>query len=296
MTTHAVVLPTLHVKSWPRHKDKSLFPMLDLIEALDCEHPSDAQLLTYRVVGKSHIPRLSKEAEDLGLPIEVHLLAADIDRDPHEPWDTPDQAKLFLMDALTKCPFATGYTTRRGIRLLWVLETPIPVSRADETIRRWYRILNQRGLDPDMQCAHWSRTYRLPRVKVKGEKIHGFIDSYALKSGAKLDFHPKIIDKQNQPIPPSNPTEVHPNARVRAIAEKLDTCPTSRKRFGDWLVGEEKTSGNRVYHIPCPSCGEESVWYLIDPDKERHRYARCNHENNCGWWGNLFELRGMKNG
>jgi len=296
MATKAVVLPTLHVKSWPRHKEKTTFPQICLIEALEFEHATDAQLLTYRVVGESNIPRLSKEAQDLGIEIEVHLLAADIDREPHEPWESLDEAKRFLMDALSKCPFATGYTTRRGIRLLWVLENPIPVSKADETIRRWYRILNQRGLNPDMQCAHWNRTYRLPRVKVKGQRIDGFVDSYALKSGAKLDFNPKIVDKEKQPIPASNPIEVHPDSRERAISEKLDTCPTARQRFGTWLVGHEKTNGNRVFHIPCPSCNEQSVWYLIKPEKERHKYARCNHENNCGWWGNLFELRRCRRG
>lgn len=46
--------------------------------------------------------------------------------------------------------------------------------------------------------------------------------------------------------------------------------------------------GERAYHIRCPNCGRDDVYFFLQP--ERRTSAKCNHERGCGWSGPLAEL------
>ena len=276
--------PSGRERSFPKFGDAPLSPQKDLIALLREKHRSNVHFGLYRIPGKDKIPRLGKDAQNLELGVEMHLLAADFDRDPHTPWESTEEAHKALRDALERCPLAGGYTTPRGLRLVWMLENPVPITDATPYLKRWYRILRQRGLNPDPACCHWTQLYLAPQIP----KRESHLDLYALECDSRLDFAPKIVSKK-QAVLPAPAIDVHPSVVTSTIIERLHSDPESRKRFGVYLKAE--VSETRVFHVRCPDCHENSVWWLIIPEKGRHKYARCNHENSCGWWGHLYELR-----
>ena len=281
--------PSGRVYSFPKYPQAPLHSSENLLDLIRREHSTDAHFTVYRIPGKDTIPRLSKGAEQMDLGVEMHLIAVDIDREPHEPWDSPHDARVALREHLEKCPQAGGYTTPRGLRLVWALTTPIPIGQASTALKRWHNILRQRGLHPDPQCAHWTQAYRLPHVVVGGKKRTGHLDLYALEGGITLDFKPRKAPKR-KPIPPAKAVGVHPSLVEQTILERLQQDPESRKRFGIFLGAE--ISGNRVYHVRCPDCGRDSVWWLVQPNNKDRHYAQCNHTGeSCGWWGHLYDLR-----
>lgn len=56
------------------------------------------------------------------------------------------------------------YTTEHGARIVYVLDTPIPVDEA-EAFHRWLVFQwCERGLEVDTSCSDWTRLFRLPKV------------------------------------------------------------------------------------------------------------------------------------
>ena len=52
-----------------------------------------------------------------------------------------------------------------------------------------------------------------------------------------------------------------------------------------------KMVGNTARYIPCPQCGDNSVYFSIDLNiGSTMKYPQCNHKNSCGWWGTLKDL------
>ena len=49
--------------------------------------------------------------------------------------------------------------------------------------------------------------------------------------------------------------------------------------------------GNVARDIPCPSCGENQVYFSIDPSLPHSvLYPHCNRANKCKWYGRLEDL------
>lgn len=281
------------VKSFPKYGETApLHPKQDLIELLKRHHTRDIHLPVYRVPGEDKIPRYGKIAARMNLGLEMHILAVDIDLPGHAAWESLEASHTGLRSALRCCPLAGGYTTPHGMRLLWVLEEPVPIPVATEYIKRWHKVLRQRGLNPDPQCGHWTAAYRLPNIKMKNEVRKGILDLYALESGVTLSFKPKrLTEKQGMQPKPAPPIAVNAENALSTVSERLQRDPESRRRFALYIGAE--VDDNRVHNATCPGCGRESVWWLVNPDKDRHQYARCNHQNSCGWWGHLIELRSV---
>ena len=76
---------------------------------------------------------------------------------------------------------------------------------------------------------------------------------------------------------------LHPE-RARRLRLAFD--PDLRTQAGEALGGRRR--GDRIVGVPCPSCRKRSVWLWRSP--ERASWARCNHENSCGWAGPLAAL------
>lgn len=47
--------------------------------------------------------------------------------------------------------------------------------------------------------------------------------------------------------------------------------------------------GEYIKHVPCPSCGRRSVYWIIDPNNGS-KWAQCNRINKCGYWSSLEEV------
>lgn len=86
------------------------------------------------------------------------------------------------------------------------------------------------------------------------------------------------------------PSTVSWGKGVHEARHRLKVDPEARRRAAD-LLGAATTS-ERAWGIPCPRCGRNSVWFLLEPD--RMASAACNHRNSCGWFGWIDELSGSK--
>lgn len=60
------------------------------------------------------------------------------------------------------------YTTRGGLRVVYVLDKPIPVDEFEQLYRGVLAVFTQHGIRFDPACADWTRLFRLPRVTRDG--------------------------------------------------------------------------------------------------------------------------------
>ena len=78
----------------------------------------------------------------------------------------------------------------------------------------------------------------------------------------------------------------------RTKSQTLDSAmmdPQLRERVGINAGGS--IVGDYIKHIQCPSCGQKSVFYSIDPSMGNStKWPSCNRINKCGWWGKLETL------
>jgi len=78
----------------------------------------------------------------------------------------------------------------------------------------------------------------------------------------------------------------------RTKSQTLDSAmmdPQLRERVGINAGG--RIVGDYIKHIQCPSCGQKSVFYSIDPSMGNStKWPSCNRINKCGWWGKLETL------
>ncbi len=50
---------------------------------------------------------------------------------------------------------------------------------------------------------------------------------------------------------------------------------------------------NEARHMSCPGCGKNSVHFAISLSYPGvSKWAQCNHQNSCGWWGSVGDLLG----
>lgn len=75
----------------------------------------------------------------------------------------------------------------------------------------------------------------------------------------------------------------HPERQRRRL---LRFDPVLREAEGELRGGRRK--GGRMVGLLCPLCRRRDAWFLIAP--RQATWARCNHENTCGWRGPLHEL------
>lgn len=78
---------------------------------------------------------------------------------------------------------------------------------------------------------------------------------------------------------------------AREVRRRLLEDPRAREDCGHMFgghVAQAKGAGRIVRGVECPACGQNDVWWAVEPKALRR--ARCNHRNTCGWEGHLWEL------
>ena len=140
----------------------------------------------------------------------------------------------------------------------------------------------------DVTCSDPGRDYFLPFRRETAPFVAWLHDAP----------HPLAIEWPALPAPPDEPPAVkravfRPSAPVRRppgferIARELRASPDARARLANVLGG--RVVGEIARYVPCPNCGEKTVWWRINPDGKSHA-AFCNHKETCKWKGWLEDL------
>ncbi len=109
----------------------------------------------------------------------------------------------------------------------------------------------------------------------------------------------KYLDLDYSHIEEEKPAKIGNTHEGRAIRDKKD-----RIDVNDAMLDTEfrraiahrmsaKMYDNEARYMLCPSCGENSVHFavsLVYPGVSK--WAQCNHEHSCKWWGSVGDLLG----
>ena len=149
-------------------------PLAQAWSPLQC----DGHFVGYTREDGSECPRLLKQDQDWAMTqgIALEWLAYDIDNPGHAQWENPEHAESALwamLDQLPKSlePYAGGYTTRAGLRLVFHLGTRVPLNYANALLRDVAVLLEDAGIQADPACYQWSRLFRAPRVVRDGKLL-----------------------------------------------------------------------------------------------------------------------------
>lgn len=167
------------------------------------------------------------------------------------------------------------------------------------------------GLRADPACKDPSRMYYVPALGVSGDAAahtavwHGADDSDDARPW--LDLHDMIQRAERAQKRREAEKRARREAADRRARDRVATGPEAeeeikrrlledyraRATLGSMVGGEEWRVGkDTMYrHIPCPGCGQASVWFVVEPSKMFR--ARCNHRETCEWEGHLWELAAM---
>lgn len=164
----------IRLTSYPRHDDAPKWRQMPLELALDTVWDVDAHAFGYADLASEDDTcwRLSNESLRHPVSDSVVLTCAfvDLDRTPHEPWSSADEASEVAAELGRRFELA-NYTTNRGARLVAPLAQPIPLRFAQSWLRAWHTRFRETaqvadlGLSIDESCDEWSRCYRLPHVR-----------------------------------------------------------------------------------------------------------------------------------
>lgn len=268
--------PRAAVFGWD-HRDPNpqaeSYPLVPLWIALTTIYANDAHILPYAPDDLSipAIPRVMSSSlgylQSVGHEPKMSAMFVDIDRVPHKPWDSEDEAKQAVARlALLGGHFSEAgvYATSRGLRVVWALRERIPVS----AWRGWADAFLDAVLVPifgpngvldgsftlDRTCAEWWRSFRAPIVVRDGVPYNSPKVLAPLERGATLSWtggpsiesipahlvtRSKVSFRSEVPddVPPHLPHDVW-EALKRPIGLKLDELIA-----GEVLAGEgERTN------------------------------------------------------
>ena len=146
----------------------------------------------------------------------------------------------------------------------------------------------------DGACKDASRMYFLPGCP----RIDASRWAVVQDPGGQLcdpDWHRQSADTlaaAGRPVAAPRPATraiVGSDRQLEQVArEALRNDPAARERAAIHL-GARLTS-ERASGVRCPRCGDRSVWWLLNPEKQAS--AQCNHRNSCGWYGFIDQLLG----
>jgi hypothetical protein len=123
-------------------------------------------------------PALSKVREH-GIELMSHTIALDWDTPEHLPWakskSTFDDFLASFERACIACPMLASpnvlYTTRAGVRLVYILDTLTPVDQIEAHHRWLVHECRAAGFMVD-ELVDWTRLFRLPMVERDGEPTY----------------------------------------------------------------------------------------------------------------------------
>lgn len=172
------VLPTKFVRAWPRHEIGGAVEVVELIDALEATYPTDAHFATYR---SPNGRRLSREALDRGVAVEIGCVVFDIDCEAVHgtlepaPRDWRKAQRDLVVRLAADHPHPYVYDTRGGFRLVYGQGEPT-ILRSQADAQRWAQdyalaVAHLRrcyGIQCDPACQDWQRVFRLPHATRDG--------------------------------------------------------------------------------------------------------------------------------
>lgn len=162
-------------------KNAEALPTIPLADIFKTTYDYDAHFVTYRSKEGENLPRVNKvllpAIREAGDDLVTDLLVFDYDNPDHAPWadnKAIDEALALLEDKSRVFPLANSwayfYTTKHGYRLIFRLDTALPVDDA-ERVHHWFvEEFRSKGILIDPDCSDWTRLFRLPNVVRDGVK------------------------------------------------------------------------------------------------------------------------------
>lgn len=192
---------------------------------------TDAHCVAYYVPGETRMPRLNKSAYkavlDQGGSVCMGWAIVDLDNPGHAEW-TPElvEETFKTLRTLPEFDHAGWYFTKHGMRLVWPLETPIPIRVAEDWSSMFHEHLKSHGLDPD-QLLDWTRMFRMPKVQ------RHLDDGTVEEQDLNMDF------SRMEPLkwtPPREPAQGYFSSKVRRhqVGEMPDPEKLSKPRKADY--------------------------------------------------------------
>lgn len=128
----------------------------------------------------------------LGHDLLMQVFFFDVDNSPHVPHTVETFEDFFTrLDKLPpRLTPAYVFTTKKGARLVYVLDQPLKVDDAEPAHRGFAEVLRTAGMPVDPECAsNWTRLYRAPRVLRDDERTEDFefFRLLAVDEDARLD-------------------------------------------------------------------------------------------------------------
>ena len=223
--THAGDLPSpvpagwVSIASWPKREGVAVtHPAPELFDALQRRWTTDAHVQLLSDAAPTEPGRAYRFSQSLLAhphAEHVHLVAtvADLDREHHAPWTSRAGAVLAVEALRDAYPDAAAiYSTRAGVRLLWLLPSPVPVRFARSYIEQLHAALRTRfpahpalgSLTWDDSAAEWTRIFRLPRVRRDGVDLDPVL---RVSPDARFEWTPSALVEETlgAPAPVTGP-------------------------------------------------------------------------------------------
>jgi len=78
------------------------------------------------------------------------------------------------------------------------------------------------------------------------------------------------------------------DSREKAAQYLLSTEMSARLALAEKLGATFSEDNETAKKMTCPDCSRKSVYFAVNPNTSA--WARCNHQNSCGWWGPVHQL------
>jgi hypothetical protein len=163
-----------YAKGWPRHEHGERAYVLPIGRALERLYSSDAHFAAYSTPNGR---RLTREAVDKGIAIELNAIIFDVDcaathgtaTPAPESWRQELRQRFAALAALHPGPYY--YETRGGARIVYGQHEPT-IIRSHDDARRWSQryavavayLARTVGIVADPACADWQRLFRAPHA------------------------------------------------------------------------------------------------------------------------------------
>lgn len=173
------VFSTRFVPAWGKRGDTTVTEnmeiqtIIDVREALEQEYSTDAHGAAYMIEGEEHCARLAKDVlriEDVSNRLKMVATFVDLDRHGHSDWPDVDTAVRNVALLSRLFPNAAIFTTRRGVRIVFLLARPVPALAysqvAGPIVEDVREKINGASVDVEVDdtTVEWTRLFRMPKV------------------------------------------------------------------------------------------------------------------------------------
>lgn len=173
------VFSTRFVPAWGKRGDTEvtdateISPLTDVRVALEMEYTTDAHGAAYLIEGEDVCARLAKDVlrmEDVANRLKMVVVFVDLDRHQHSEWPDADTAIRNVSLLARLFPNAAIFTTRRGVRIVFMLPRPIPAVAYGQVANPIVQDVRTKiatasvDVEVDETTVEWTRLFRMPKV------------------------------------------------------------------------------------------------------------------------------------